>query len=53
MTEDKKETGICLTLREKSIELDAKVNACQATIDTLDAARNSLIEDAQYKLVGS
>jgi len=54
MTEDKKETGgMCSTLRERSIELDAKVNACRATIDTLDAARNSLIDDAQDKLVAA
>lgn len=51
MTEDKKETGICLIVREKSIALNAKVNAIQATISTLHEARDSLIEDAQEKIL--
>ena len=50
MTIDKKETGICLTVREKAIELNAKVNANQATCNALHEARDSLIEDAQEKM---
>ena len=51
ITEDKKETGICLIVREKAIELNARVNAVQATIITLHEARDSLIEDAQEKIL--